>query len=88
MSPVQKFQSLSKGAQIGIIAGAGSAAVILLGLLVFCCVKQRRSGRRERELADADYEKRTAELMSYRAEMGKQRGYVQVDSYGASRDRF
>ncbi|MCJ1317096.1 hypothetical protein MMC15_002418 [Xylographa vitiligo] len=88
MSPVQKFQSLSKGAQIGIIAGAGAAAIILLGLLICCCVKQRRAGRRERALVDADYEKRTAELMAYRSEMSKQRGYVQVSSFGASRERF
>ena len=88
MSPVQKFQSLSKGAQIGIIAGAGAAALILLGLMICCCVKQRRAGRRERALVDADYEKRSAELMAYRTEMSKQRGYVQVSSFGASRERF
>ena len=88
MSLVQKFQSLPKGTQIGIIAGAGAAAIILLGLLICCCVRQRRAGRRERALVDADYEKRTAELMAYRMEMGKQRGYVQVSSFGASRERF
>ncbi|MCJ1473820.1 hypothetical protein MMC13_002471 [Lambiella insularis] len=91
MNPIQKFQSLSKGAQIAIIASASSVAFILLCLFVFCCFKQRRAGRREREIADAQWEKGTAELMAFRAEMGRtqQKGYSRIDtSYAGSTTRF
>lgn len=91
MSPIQKFESLSKGAQTAIIASAGSVALILLSLFIFCCVKQRRAGRRERKIADAQWEKGTAEVMAFRTQMGRtqQNGYSRIDtSYGGPKSKF
>lgn len=63
------FNALPKGAQIGIVAGVIGLVAVLFLLLVFCCIKQRRAGRAEKKLADAEYEKGAAELMDYRRMM-------------------
>jgi hypothetical protein len=39
---------------------------------VFFCIRQRRAGRREKALEDAEWEKSSAELMAYRAAIEKQ----------------
>lgn len=64
-----KFKSLSKGVQIAIAAAVIGVAAILLCLLTFCCIKSRRAGRRERALADAQWEKEQNELQSYKRMM-------------------
>lgn len=61
-----KFSSMSKAAQIAVVcvvAGVGAAS---LGLLTFCCIKSRRAGRRERAIADAEWEKNVAELNAWK----------------------
>ena len=67
----QRFNDLSHGAKIGIFSTVVAAIAVCVGMWVFCCVKQRRAGKAERKLADALFEKDTAELMAYRAQMGK-----------------
>jgi hypothetical protein len=68
----QKWNSLSHGAQIAIVASAAGAALLAVVAFAFFCVRQRRAGRRERELEDAAWQKNSAELMAYRAAMEKQ----------------
>lgn len=60
------WNALPKAAQIAIIAGVLGVAALLFLLMVFCCIKQRRAGRREKKIADAEFEKGAAELMDYR----------------------
>ena len=62
-----RWKGLSKGAQIGIIAGVGAVLLAAIVTFTICCCKQRRAGRRERALADAEWDKNTAELMAYKS---------------------
>jgi hypothetical protein len=70
----QRWNELSQAAQIGIYASIGAFIAITLGLWTLCCIKGRRAGKREAALADAEFEKDTAELMAYRAQMGGRTG--------------
>ena len=67
----QKWNSLSPTTKIAIEASVGGAALIALLAFAFFCVRQRRAGRREREIEDAEWEKSSAELLAYRAAMEK-----------------
>ncbi len=69
----QKWNGLSSTTKIAIGASVGGAALILVVLSAFCCIRQRREGKRERALADAEFEKNTAEVLSYRAAMAQQK---------------
>jgi hypothetical protein len=60
------WDALPKAAQIAIIGSALGTGALLLLLLTFCCIKQRRAGRREKAIADAEFEKGEAELMEFR----------------------
>jgi len=60
------YLALSKTAKLGIAIAAISVTAILLALLVFCCIKQRRAGRRERAIADAEWERNMNELQQYK----------------------
>lgn len=64
---------MSSGAKIAIIASVCGVLAVALGVFIFCCIKQRRIGKHERLVEDAKFEKNQAELMAYRAEMGRQR---------------
>ena len=68
----QKWNSLSQTTKIAIEASVGGAALVALLAFAFFCVRQRRAGRREREIEDAEWEKSSAELLAYRAAMEKQ----------------
>ena len=69
----QKWNSLSSTTKIAIAASVG--AVLLISILVFavCCIRQRRAGKKERLMEDAKFEKSTAELLAYRAQMARDR---------------
>jgi len=69
----QKWNGLSSTTKIAIGASVGGAALLLVIASAFCCIRQRRAGKRERELADAEFEKNTAEVLSYRAAMAQQK---------------
>ncbi|PNS21760.1 Acyl-protein thioesterase 1 [Sphaceloma murrayae] len=64
-----KFNALSQGVKIGIIIAAISVAAILALLLAFCCIKNRRAGRKEKALADAEWERSVNELQQYKRAM-------------------
>jgi uncharacterized protein HemX len=79
-SASQRWNGLSSGAKIAIIASVCGVLGLGLAVFIFCCIKQRRLGKHERLVEDAKFEKNQAELMAYRAEMGRQRSekYSQV----------
>ena len=76
----KEWQGLSKNAQIGIACGVVSALAIGAAITTFCCIKQRRAGRRERALEDAKFEKGTSELLEFRAEMKRQQTIKMQDN--------
>jgi hypothetical protein len=64
-----RWAALPQGAKIGIIAGSIGVFVILLCLMAFCCIKQRRAGRREHAALLAEEKKEAAELNAYKMQM-------------------
>ncbi|KAH8591470.1 concanavalin A-like lectin/glucanase domain-containing protein [Bisporella sp. PMI_857] len=56
LSLAQKFNNLSTGAKVAVYAGGGGAAALLLGALIFTCIRQRRKGRAERDAYNAKVE--------------------------------
>jgi len=64
-----RWAALSKGAQIGIIIGSISAVAIGALVMLFCCIKQRRVGKKEHEALLAEEQKEAAELSEYKAQM-------------------
>lgn len=63
------WKALSAGAKSGIIIGALAVFAILVCLLVFCCIKQRRAGKREHAALLASEQKEAAELQHYKMQM-------------------
>lgn len=88
-SAVQKWNGLSSTTKIAIGASVCGALLIAAIVFIFCCIKQRRAGKRERLLEDAKFEKDRAELMAFRAEMSRQRGeklaMMQGGQFGGAR---
>lgn len=77
---------MSSGAKIAIFASVFGVLAIFAGIFIFCCIKQRRIGKHERMVEDAKFEKDRAELMAFRAEMGRQRNekIVAAQAYAVS----
>ena len=63
----QRWAGLSTGAKIAIYVSIAAVVLAILGVSTICCISQRKAGRRERALADANWEKDHAEAMAYRA---------------------
>lgn len=63
------WKALSTGAKTGIIIGSLSVFAILVCLLIFCCIKQRRAGKREHDALLAGEQKEAAELEEYKNQM-------------------
>ncbi|KAG5300776.1 extracellular cell wall glucanase Crf1 [Histoplasma ohiense] len=51
----QKWRELPQGAKIAVYSSAGGVALVGLLVLLFCCVKQRRAGRREFALQESKF---------------------------------
>ena len=68
----QKWNSFSHTTKLAIGASAGGAAAIAILAFAFFCIRQRRAGRREKALEDAEWEKSSAELLAYRSAMDTQ----------------
>ncbi len=79
------WQKLTTGAKSGIVIGAVAGAGVLLTALLICCFVQARKGKKEKAVADAQWEKEQAEFNEYRMQMIKG-GFSQtaqsVPSYG------
>lgn len=63
----QRWAGLSTGAKIAIYVSIAAVTLAVIGVSTICCISQRKTGRRERALADANWEKDHAEAMAYRA---------------------
>lgn len=77
LSLAQKWNQLPTAAKIGIYAGAGGAVAIGLMVLLFCCIRQRRIGRREFNVQNNQFLAERTEMMNMQAEW-RQKGYVDV----------
>jgi flagellar biosynthesis/type III secretory pathway M-ring protein FliF/YscJ len=64
-----RWNALSKTAQIAIVASSAGFALLCLLAIMFCCVKQRRAGRREHQALEAEREKEASELVEYKRQM-------------------
>ena len=62
-----RWNALSKGAQIGIIGGVAGFAVLVACFIVFCCIKQRRAGRKEYAAYQAEVNKEATDLLERKA---------------------
>lgn len=65
----ERWNKLPQWAKITIIAAP--LGLLALAILVgcFCCIKQRKIGRKERLIEDAAWEKNNAEMLAYRRQM-------------------
>jgi beta-lactamase regulating signal transducer with metallopeptidase domain len=63
-----RWAALPQGAKIGIVAGALGLFAVLILVMAFCCIKQRRAGKKEHALL-AGEEKEAAELQEYKRQM-------------------
>jgi hypothetical protein len=78
-----RWAALPQGARIGIIAGSLGVFVVLVCIMGFCCIKQRRAGKREHAALLADEQKEAAELQNYKLQM--QGGKFAMGSGGYSK---
>jgi tetrahydromethanopterin S-methyltransferase subunit F len=65
------WDRLTTGAKSGIVIGAIAGAGVLLAALLVCCIVQARKGKKEKAIADAQWEKEQAEFNEYRMQMMK-----------------
>jgi hypothetical protein len=52
-----RWAALPQGAKIGIVAGALGLFAVLILVMAFCCIKQRRAGKKEHAALLAGEEK-------------------------------
>jgi hypothetical protein len=62
-----RWKALGKGTQVGIIAGVIGFAAIAACLIAFCCIKQRRAGRKEYASYEAEVSKEAADLIEHKS---------------------
>ncbi|KAH9880833.1 hypothetical protein IAQ61_001127 [Plenodomus lingam] len=74
-----RWAALPQGAKIGIIAGSLGLFAVGCIIMAFCCIKQRRIGRKEHAALLAEEEKEAAELQEYKVQM--QNGKFGMGSY-------
>jgi hypothetical protein len=67
----QHWEALSRTARIAIIACSIGGLILLIVGLTWCCISQGIKGRKEKALADAEYEKEQQEFDFYRLQMMK-----------------
>ena len=67
----QHWEALSHTARIAIIASSIGGLVLLVAFLTFYCITQGINGRKEKALADEEFEKEQQEFNFYRMQMMK-----------------
>ncbi|EEH50785.2 uncharacterized protein PADG_06864 [Paracoccidioides brasiliensis Pb18] len=73
----QKWRRLPSGAKIAIYASAGGVALIGLLVLILCCIKQRRAGRREHILQESKFTTQQNEVITLQSQW-KSHQYQQI----------
>lgn len=61
-----RWESLSKTAKIAIIASICGAVALIAAIILFCCIKQRRAGRKEYLAYQAGVDKEASELIQHK----------------------
>jgi beta-glucanase (GH16 family) len=65
----QRWKNVSHVGKIAVYATGVGVGVLLIALIAFCCVKQRRSGRREHQEWNNEYERQRQDTMAYQMEL-------------------
>lgn len=82
----QRWNELAPGAKIAVYASIGAFIALVLSAWALCCIKHRRAGKREGAFESAAFEKDTAELMAYRADLARSRS--NYSEYAGGRERY
>jgi hypothetical protein len=69
----QKWNGLTPTTKYIIIGVVAGVLLLCVAIFAFCCIRQRRAGKHEKLIEDAKYEKNTAEVLAYRADMTRMR---------------
>lgn len=73
----QRWNNLSSGARIAIIASASAVVGIAALAFLFCCIRQRRLGKREWNAQNNQWTQERTDMMNMQAEW-RQKGYVEM----------
>ncbi|KAF7716983.1 Mannosyl-oligosaccharide alpha-1,3-glucosidase [Penicillium ucsense] len=80
----EKWADLPQATHIGVYAAAGAVGGLLILVLGFCCIRQRRQGRLEHALADSKWNAERTEMANFQSDWKqtewKHGGYSKVDS--------
>lgn len=74
----EKFNNLSSGSKAAIFACSGAAALGLVAYAAFYCVRQRKQGNKEAQLAAQKFEEDRLEMEGYRARGINPDGFSEV----------
>ena len=61
-----RWAALSSTAKIAIFASIGGVVAIAAAIILFCCIKQRRAGRKEYAAYQADLDKEATDLIQHK----------------------
>ncbi|KAL2003274.1 hypothetical protein VTN02DRAFT_4484 [Thermoascus thermophilus] len=75
----QRWKELPRGAKIAIYCVIAGVCASALGLLTFCCIKQRRLGRKEYSAEATKYDSERTEMLNWQTEWKKKGGYQPVN---------
>ncbi|OAX85505.1 hypothetical protein ACJ72_00093 [Emergomyces africanus] len=73
----QKWRELPSGAKIAVYSSAGGVGLLAFLILIFCCVKQRRAGRKEHVLQESKFTTEQNDMITMQTQW-KKRQYHQI----------
>lgn len=76
----EKWADLSTGAKAAIFGSIGGAALLAIGVIAFCCVKQRRIGRKEYDVSNGQFVSHQNDVMALQSRWTQSHNYTQVGS--------
>jgi hypothetical protein len=68
-SVADRFNELSPVGKIAVYASAGGVGLLAFVILTFCCIRNRRAGRREGEAYNQKFETERANALNYQMEL-------------------